>query len=202
MKLHEYQAKDLFRDHGIPVPRGIVAETVNAAADAARQLREEENATLFIVKAQIHAGGRGKGGGVKLAHSVDEVREHADAILGMNLVTHQTGEEGQKVRKLLVTKGVDIEREYYLGVTLDRERSMNAIMVSTEGGVDIETVAEESPEKIHKVWVDPTIGLQPFQTRQLAFAMDLEGDAFKQATSLIQGLYQTFEETDSTLAEV
>ncbi|PSQ90132.1 MAG: ADP-forming succinate--CoA ligase subunit beta, partial [Bacteroidetes bacterium QS_4_64_154] len=124
------------------------------------------------------------------------------AILGMNLVTHQTGEEGQKVRKILVTEGVDIEREYYLGVTLDREKSMNAIMVSTEGGVDIETVAEESPEKIHKVWVDPTIGLQPFQTRQLAFAMDLEGDAFKQATSLIQGLYQAFEETDSTLAEV
>ncbi|PSQ85359.1 MAG: ADP-forming succinate--CoA ligase subunit beta [Bacteroidetes bacterium QS_3_64_15] len=202
MKLHEYQAKDLFRDHGVPVPGGIVAETVDAAVDAARQLKEEENATLFVVKAQIHAGGRGKGGGVKLAHSIDEVREHADAILGMNLVTHQTGEEGQKVRKILVTEGVDIEREYYLGVTLDREKSMNAIMVSTEGGVDIETVAEESPEKIHKVWVDPTIGLQPFQTRQLAFAMDLEGDAFKQAASLIQGLYQAFKETDSTLAEV
>ena len=202
MKLHEYQAKDLFRDHGVPVPGGIVAETVDAAVDAARQLKEEDDAALFVVKAQIHAGGRGKGGGVKLAHSIDEVREHADAILGMNLVTHQTGEEGQKVRKILVTEGVDIEREYYLGVTLDREKSMNAIMVSTEGGVDIETVAEESPEKIQKVWVDPSIGLRPFQTRQLAFAMELEGDAFKQATSLIQGLYQAFEETDSTLAEV
>ena len=202
MKLHEYQAKDLFRDHGVPVPGGIVAETVDAAVDAARQLKEEDDAALFVVKAQIHAGGRGKGGGVKLAHSIDEVREHAEAILGMNLVTHQTGEEGQKVRKILVTEGVDIEREYYLGVTLDREKSMNAIMVSTEGGVDIETVAEESPEKIQKVRVDPTIGLQPFQTRQLAFAMDLEGDAFKQAASLIQGLYQAFEETDSTLAEV
>ena len=165
-------------------------------------MKEEDDAALFVVKAQIHAGGRGKGGGVKLAHSIDEVREHADAILGMNLVTHQTGEEGQKVRKILVTEGVDIEREYYLGVTLDREKSMNAIMVSTEGGVDIETVAEESPEKIQKVWVDPSIGLRPFQTRQLAFAMGLEGDAFKQATSLIQGLYQAFEETDSTLAEV
>jgi succinyl-CoA synthetase beta subunit len=202
MKLHEYQAKDLFRDHGVPVPGGIVAETVDAAVDAARQLKEEDDAALFVVKAQIHAGGRGKGGGVKLAHSIDEVRKHADAILGMNLVTHQTGEEGQKVRKILVTEGVDIEREYYLGVTLDREKSMNAIMVSTEGGVDIETVAEESPEKIQKVWVDPSIGLRPFQTRQLAFAMGLEGDAFKQATSLIQGLYQAFEETDSTLAEV
>jgi len=202
MKLHEYQAKHLFRDYGVPVPRGIVAETVDEAVDAARELKEEDDATLFIVKAQIHAGGRGKGGGVKLAHSMDEVREHADNILGMNLVTHQTGEEGQKVRKLLVTKGVDIDREFYLGVTLDREKSMNAIMVSTEGGVDIETVAEESPEKIQKVWVDPSIGLRPFQTRQLAFAMGLEGDAFKQATSLIEGLYQAFEETDSTLAEI
>jgi len=202
MKLHEYQAKGLFRDYGVSVPEGIVAETVDEAVDAARQLQEENDATLFIVKAQIHAGGRGKGGGVKLAHSVEEVREHADAILGMNLVTHQTGEDGQKVRKILVTKGVDIDREFYLGVTLDREKSMNAIMVSTEGGVDIETVAEESPEKIQKVWVDPTIGLQPFQTRQLAFAMGLEGDAFKQAVSSIQGLYRAFEETDSTLAEI
>ena len=202
MKLHEYQAKGLFRDYGVSVPEGIVAETVDEAVDAARQLQEENDATLFIVKAQIHAGGRGKGGGVKLAHSVEEVREHADAILGMNLVTHQTGEDGQKVRKILVTKGVDIDREFYLGVTLDREKSMNAIMVSTEGGVDIETVAEESPEKIQKVWVDPTIGLQPFQTRQLAFAMGLEGDAFKQAVSSIRGLYQAFEETDSTLAEI
>jgi succinyl-CoA synthetase beta subunit len=202
MKLHEYQAKGLFRDYGVPVPQGIVAETVDEAVDAARRLKEEEDATLFIVKAQIHAGGRGKGGGVKLAHSVDEVREHADAILGMNLVTHQTGEDGQKVRKILVTDGGETGREYNQGVTLDREKSINAIMVSTEGGVDIETVAEESPEKIRKVWVDPTLGLQPFQTRQLAFAMDLEGDTFKQATSLIQGLYQAFEETDSTLAEI
>jgi succinyl-CoA synthetase beta subunit len=202
MKLHEYQAKGLFRDHGVPVPRGIVAETVEEAVEAAHRLRDEEDASLFIVKAQIHAGGRGKGGGVKLAHSPEEVREHADAILGMHLVTHQTGDEGQLVRKILVATGVDIEQEYYLGVTLDREKSMNAIMVSTEGGMDIETVAEESPEKIQKVWVDPSIGLQPFHARQLAFAMGLEGDAFKQATSLVHDLYTAFEETDSTLAEV
>jgi len=202
MKLHEYQAKDLFRDYGVPIPDGIVAETVDEAVDAARRLQEDQGATLFVVKAQIHAGGRGKGGGVKLAHSVDEVREHAEAILGMNLVTHQTGEDGQEVRKILVTEGVDIEQEYYLGVTLDREKSMNAIMVSTEGGVDIETVAEESPEKIEKVWVDPSIGLRPFQTRQIAFAMGLDGDAFKQATSLVEGLYEAFEESDSTLAEI
>ncbi len=202
MKLHEYQAKGLFRDYGVSVPDGIVAETVDAAVDAARRLEEENDATLFIVKAQIHAGGRGKGGGVKLAHSVEEVREHADNILGMDLVTHQTGPEGQTVRKILVTEGVDIDQEYYLGVTLDRETSMNAIMVSTEGGVDIETVAEESPEKIQRVWVDPSIGLRPFQTRQLAFAMGLEGDAFKQAVASIQGLYEAFEENDCTLAEI
>lgn len=202
MKLHEYQAKDLFRDYGVPVPRGIVAETVDEAVAAAEELKKEDDATLFVVKAQIHAGGRGKGGGVKLAHSIDEVSEHADSILGMNLVTHQTGDEGQKVRKILVTKGVDIAQEYYLGVTLDREKSMNAIMMSSEGGVDIETVAEESPEKIEKVWVDPTIGLQPFQTRRLAFAMGLEGEAFKGAVATIQKIYQAFEETDSTLAEI
>ncbi|MFB6231905.1 MAG: ADP-forming succinate--CoA ligase subunit beta [Salinibacter sp.] len=202
MKLHEYQAKALFREYGVPVPEGIVAETPDEAVDAARRLKEDENASLFVVKAQIHAGGRGKGGGVKLAHSIDEVREHAASILGMDLVTPQTGDEGQEVRKVLVTKGVDIAQEYYLGVTLDREQSMNAIMVSTEGGVDIETVAEESPEKIEKVWVDPTIGLQPFQTRKLAFAMGLEGDAFEQATSTIRGLYDAFVDTDSTLAEI
>ena len=201
MKLHEYQAKDLLRDYDVPVPEGIVAESVDEAVEAAEKL-EAEGAGLFVVKAQIHAGGRGKGGGVQLAHSVEEVREHADDILGMNLVTHQTGEEGQKVRKILVTKGVDIAQEYYLGVTLDREESMNVIMVSTEGGVDIETVAEESPEKIEKVWIDPSIGLQPFHARQLAFAMDLEGEAFKQAVHTITGLYEAFEETDSTLAEI
>jgi succinyl-CoA synthetase beta subunit len=202
MKLHEYQAKGILRDYDVPVPQGIVAETVDEAVAAAERLEREEDATLFVVKAQIHAGGRGKGGGVKLAESIDEVRTHAEDILGMTLVTHQTGEAGQKVRKILVTAGVDIEQEYYLGVTLDRERSMNVIMVSTEGGVDIETVAEESPEQIQKVAVDPSIGLRPFHARRLAFAMDLEGDAFKQAVNAITGLYTAFEETDSTLAEI
>ena len=201
MKLHEYQAKDLLRDYDVAVPPGTVAETVEDAVAAAREM-EADGADLFVVKAQIHAGGRGKGGGVKLAESIEEVREHAEAILGMDLVTHQTGPEGQKVRKILVTEGVDIEQEYYLGVTLDREKSMNVIMVSTEGGVDIETVAEESPEKIEKVWVDPSIGLQPFHARRLAFAMNLEGDAFKQAVRTITGLYEAFEDTDSTLVEI
>jgi succinyl-CoA synthetase beta subunit len=202
MKLHEYQAKDILRDHGASVPDGIVVETVDDAVEAARKIQKETGTDLFIVKAQIHAGGRGKGGGVKLAHSVDEVREHADAILGMNLVTHQTGPEGQKVRKILVTEGVDIEKEFYLGVTLDRETSMNVIMASSEGGVDIETVADENPEAIQKVWVDPVLGLRPFQARQLAFALGLEGEAFKQGLRFVSSLYEAFEATDSTLAEI
>lgn len=201
MKLHEYQAKEILRDHDVFVPRGIVAETVDEAVQAAQDLKDD-GASLFVVKAQIHAGGRGKGGGVKLAERIDEVRTHAEDILGMNLVTHQTGEEGQRVRKILIATGVDIAQEFYLGVTLDREESMNVIMVSTEGGVDIETVAEESPEKIQKVWVDPSIGLRPFHARQLAFAMGVEGDTFKQAVRSVTGLYEAFEDTDSTLAEI
>ena len=202
MKVHEYQAKDILREYGVAIPPGIVAETVDEAVDAAQKLHDEEGAEEFVVKAQIHAGGRGKGGGVKLADGVDEVRQHAEDIIGMNLVTHQTGEEGQKVRKVLVTEAVGIEQEFYVGVTLDRERKMNVIMVSTEGGVDIETVAEESPEKIVKEWIDPTTGLQPYQMRRLAFGLGLTGDAFKQATGFIKALYQAFEETDSTLAEI
>ena len=201
MKLHEYQAKDILRDYGVAIPPGTVAETVDDAVAAAEDMKEE-GADLFVVKAQIHAGGRGKGGGVKLAESIDEVREHADAILGMNLVTHQTGAEGQKVRTVLVTEGVDIEQEFYVGVTLDRETSMNVIMVSSEGGVEIETVAEENPDAIHKVWVDPTLGLRPFQARELAFALGLEGDAFKQGYQFITALYEAFESTDSTIAEI
>ena len=201
MKLHEYQAKDILREYGVSIPPGTVAETVDEAVAAAEEMGAD-GADLFVVKAQIHAGGRGKGGGVKLAESIDEVREHADAILGMNLVTHQTGEAGQKVRKVLVTEGVDIEQEFYVGVTLDRETSMNVIMVSSEGGVEIETVAEENPEAIHKVWVDPTLGLRPFQARELAFALGLEGDAFKQGYRFITALYEAFEATDSTIAEI
>jgi len=202
MKLHEYQAKDILREHGAAVPGGVVAESVDDAVEAARDIQNKTGTDLFVVKAQIHAGGRGKGGGVKLAHSIDEVREHAEAILRMNLVTHQTGPDGQKVRKILVTEGVDIEKEFYLGVTLDREKSMNVIMASSEGGVDIETVAEEKPDAIQKVWVDPTIGLRPFQARQLAFALGLEGEAFKQGLHFVSALYEAFEATDSTLAEI
>jgi len=201
MKLHEYQAKDILNDYGVAVQPGVVVETVDEAVTAAEQM-QADGAEMFVVKAQIHAGGRGKGGGVKLAHSIDEVKEHASNILGMNLKTHQTGPDGQLVRKILVVDAVDIDKEFYVGVTLDRERSMNVIMVSSEGGVEIETVAEETPEAIHKAWIDPTIGLRPFQARRLAFALGLEGGAFKQAVRFIMALYEAFEKTDSTLAEI
>ncbi len=202
MKLHEYQAKDILQRYGVATQPGYVARTVEEAIEAARRLQQEHGYELFVVKAQIHAGGRGKGGGVKLARGIEEVREKAGAILGMNLVTPQTGPEGQKVRAVLVAGAVDIAKEYYLGITLDRQRSQNVIMASTEGGVEIEEVAARSPEKILKVWVDPTIGLRPFQARQLAFGLGFEGDAFNQAVRFIQALYRAYEETDSSLAEI
>ena len=202
MKLHEYQAKDILADHGVAVQPGQIARSVDEAVEAAKNLQEQHGSELFVVKAQIHAGGRGKGGGVKLAESIEEVREHADAILGMHLVTHQTGEEGQEVRTILVADGADIAQEYYLGVTLDRQQSMYVIMASSEGGVEIEQVAEETPEKIFKARVDPTIGLQPFQARKLAFRLGFEGEALKQAARFVGALYNAFDATDSSLAEI
>ncbi len=201
MKLHEYQAKDVLAEYGVAVQPGRVARTVDEAVEAAEALGAA-GAELFVVKAQIHAGGRGKGGGVKLAHSVEEVREKAEAILGMQLVTHQTGSEGQRVRVLLIADGAAIDSEFYLGVTLDRRRSRNVIMASSEGGVEIETVAEESPEKIRKVWVEPGQPLRDYQARQLAFALGFEGKAFRQAVKFVKALYRAFCETDSTLAEI
>ncbi|ARA92464.1 succinate--CoA ligase subunit beta [Rhodothermaceae bacterium RA] len=202
MKLHEYQAKDILARHGVAVQRGLVATSVEEAVEAARQIQQESGKDLFVVKAQIHAGGRGKGGGVKLARGLEAVREVAGKILGMKLKTHQTGPEGQLVRSVLITEAVDIAREYYLGVTLDRQRSMNVIMASTEGGVEIETVAAETPEKILKVWVDPVTGLSPYQARQLAFGLGFEGQAFKDATRFIAALYRAYVESDASLAEI
>lgn len=202
MKLHEYQGKEILASYGVATQGGYVASSVDEAVEAARKMQEEDGASLFVVKAQIHAGGRGKGGGVKLAKSIEEVGEKADAILGMMLKTHQTGPEGQKVRKVLIADAVDIAKEFYLGVTLDRQKSMNVIMASTEGGVEIETVAEESPEKILKEWVDPDIGLRPFQASRLAFALGFEGAAYKSAVKFIMALYRAFEGTDSSIAEI
>ena len=202
MKLHEYQAKQILEKYGVAVQPGRVAYTVEDAVEAARAMQAEKGTELFVVKAQIHAGGRGKGGGVKLARGVDEVREKASQILGMMLKTHQTGPEGQKVRAVLIAEASDIAREYYLGITLDRQKNTNVIMASTEGGVEIEKVAEETPEKILKVWVDPGLGLQAFQARRLAFALGFEGKAFKQASRFISALYRAYEDIDASIAEI
>ncbi|MDX1440365.1 MAG: ADP-forming succinate--CoA ligase subunit beta, partial [Rubricoccaceae bacterium] len=197
----EYQAKEILSNYGVAVQKGRVAETVDEAVSIAEQMASE-GISLFVVKAQIHAGGRGKGGGVKLAHSVEEVREKAEAILGMQLVTPQTGAEGQKVRKVLITAAEDIAHEYYLGITLDRARGQNVIMASTEGGVEIEEVAEATPEKIVKVYVDSAVGLRSFQAVEVASRLGLEGKSFKEAVKFVRALYKAYDDADATIAEI
>ncbi len=187
--------------------QGIVADTPEAAVEAARELNAETGTEWFVVKAQIHAGGRGKGGGVKLAKSRDEVKEISKQILGMQLVTPQTGPEGKRVHKVLVAEdvyypGQHEPQEYYLSVLLDRAKGCNVIMASTEGGVEIEKVAEETPEKIVKEWIDPGIGLQPYQARNVAFALGLEGQAFKQMVKFVRSLYQAYVGADASLFEI
>lgn len=198
MKIHEYQGKDILRKYGVAVPRGEVAFSVDEAVNGAKKL----GGSVWVVKAQIHAGGRGKGGGVKVAKSIDEVKQYASQILGMTLVTHQTGPEGRLVKRLLIEEGANIDREMYVGITLDRVKSQNVVMVSTEGGMEIEKVAEEHPEKIVKVHVDPAIGFRQFQARKLAFALGLSGDAFKNAVKFLVALYRAYEATDASLFEI
>ncbi len=198
MKIHEYQAKEIFRKFNVPVPNGKMVKSVDAAVKAAKAL----DGKVKVVKAQIHAGGRGKGGGVKVAKNINEVKKYAKQILGMNLVTHQTGPEGKVVKRLLIEEGVNIERELYVGITLDRAQSKNVIMASTEGGVEIEKVAAETPEKIIKETVDPAIGIQPYQARKIAFALGLEGTQFKNATKFLMQLYKVYEATDASIAEI
>jgi succinyl-CoA synthetase beta subunit len=208
MKIHEYQAKELFKEYGIAVPDGVATSSVDEAVKAAEEMKAG-GTSLFVVKAQIHAGGRGKGRtkknnakGVILCKTIDEVREAAESLLGDTLVTIQTGEEGQEVKTIYVTDGVDIEKEFYLGILLDRAKSQNVIMVSTEGGVEIEKVAEETPEKIVKEWVEPGMDLQPNQARRLAFALGFEGDAFKKAVKFIAALYKFYVEKDADMVEI
>jgi len=198
MKIHEYQGKEILRKYNVAIPQGAVAFSVDEAAAVAQRL----GGSVWVVKAQIHAGGRGKGGGVKIAKSVNEVKMLASQILGMRLITHQTGPEGKIVKRLLVEQGVDIAKEMYVGVTLDRTTGMNVLMVSTEGGVEIEKVAAESPEKIVKEHVDPSVGLQQFQARKLAFALGLTGDAFKNGVKFLLALYTAYDATDASLAEI
>ena len=198
MKIHEYQGKDILRRYGVAVPRGIACFSIEEAVDAAKTL----GGPVWVVKAQIHAGGRGKGGGVKLAKSLDEVRSHASQILGMQLVTHQTGPEGQKVRRLLIEEGADIQKELYLAVVTDRVTQKVCIMGSSEGGMDIEHVAETQPEKIHKTFVDPLKGCTDAQVDELAAAIGVPPASIAQARQAIQGLYKAFWETDASLAEI
>ena len=198
MNLHEYQSKRLFADHGIPVPRGIPADSPDAAVQAA----EELGGDLWVVKAQVHAGGRGKAGGVKLARSADEVREYAENMLGSTLVTHQTGPEGLPVNTVYVEAGSDIDRELYLSMLVDREVSRISFIASAAGGMDIEKVAAETPEKIFSVAVSPAAGLQDYQARQLGFGLELDKQQLRQFGDLIKKLYQLYLDCDASLVEI
>jgi len=198
MKIHEYQAKEVLRQFAVPTPRGSICFTVDEAESAARQL----GGAVWVVKAQIHAGGRGKGGGVKVARSLAEVREHAEKILGMQLVTHQTGPAGQTVRRLLIEEGAHIAKEYYVGMVIDRSKQRVVLMASSEGGMDIEEVAANAPEKIHKVWIDPVAGLRDSEADAIAKKIGIPNAAIAQARVCLQGLYRSFVEKDAMLAEI
>lgn len=198
MKVHEYQAKALLRSSGVPVPEGFPALTVDEAVEAARRIGGKR----IVVKAQIHAGGRGKGGGIKLAGSLEEAKEYAGALLGMKLVTHQTGPEGKQVSRLLIEEGIDISSELYAGIVLDRSRERYVFMVSTEGGVDIELVAAEMPERIVKEWIHPAFGLTPYQARNLAYSLGLKENQAKDAIKTFLALWKAFIRYDCSLAEI
>jgi len=198
VKIHEYQGKEIFRRFGMTTPRGIPAFSVDEAAHAAQSL----GGSVWVVKAQIHAGGRGKGGGVKVARSIDEVRDLAGKILGMQLVTHQTGSAGQKVRRLLIEEGADIRKELYVGMVVDRGTQRVVLMASSEGGMDIEEVAAKTPDKIHKVFIDPVKGLTDAEADEVSRQIGIPEASVSQGRAMLQGLYRAFEETDASLAEI
>ncbi len=207
MNIHEYQGKAILKSYGVKVQEGILAENVEQAVEAAKKLKEEYGSDWVVIKAQIHAGGRGKGGGVKLAKNLDDVREKTAAIIGMQLVTPQTGPEGKKVSKVLVAQdvyypGPSETKEFYVSVLMDRAKGRNVIMYSTEGGMDIEEVAHSTPELIHKEEIDPKVGLQGFQSRKIAFNLGLSGDAFKEMVKFITALYKAYDATDSSQFEI
>jgi len=198
MKIHEYQAKEILRGYGVPVPKGGVAET----PEEARRIAEEIKGKSIVVKAQIHAGGRGKGGGVRVVNSPEEAEKAAGEILGMTLVTHQTGPAGKVVRKVLIEEGMGIKEELYLGVVIDRSKACPVIMASREGGVEIEKVAAETPEKIVKEWIDPSAGFRPFQANKISYGLGLEPAQVGKMRNILLGLYKTFYEKDCLLAEI
>ncbi|WP_285008768.1 ADP-forming succinate--CoA ligase subunit beta [Pedobacter faecalis] len=207
MNIHEYQGKEILKSFGVAVQEGIVADTVEQAVEAAKKMKTDFNSDWVVVKAQIHAGGRGKGGGVKLAKNLDEVKEKAGAIIGMQLVTPQTGPEGKKVNKVLIAQdvyypGPSETKEFYMSVLLDRANGQNIIMYSTEGGMDIEEVAEKTPNLIFKEAVDPKVGLQGFQARKIAFNLGLSGAAFKEMVKFVSALYKAYDNTDSAMFEI
>ena len=198
MNIHEYQGKEILRKYGVAVPNGKVAFTVEEAVEAAKELGTQ----VCVVKAQIHAGGRGKAGGVKVAKNLEEVRTYATEILGKTLVTHQTGPEGKEVKRLLIEEGCDIKKEYYVGLVLDRATSRVVLMASEEGGTEIEEVAEKSPEKIFKEEIDPVVGLQPFQARRIAFNINIPKELINQAVKFMTALYNAYIEKDCSIAEI
>ena len=198
MKIHEYQGKEIFKKYNIATPNGIPVFSVEEALEAYNSLKSD----IVAVKAQIHAGGRGKGGGVKIAKNKDEAEKHIKNIFGMNLITHQTGEEGKKVERLFIEGGVDIKSEFYAAITLDRSKEMDVFMVSTEGGVEIEKVASETPEKIIKIWIDPLVGIKSFQIRKLAKGLGLDGNAFKEACFTFSRMYECYQKTDASILEI
>lgn len=198
MKIHEYQAKALLREAGVPVPEGVPVFSLDEVEAAVNQL----GGGTVVVKAQIHAGGRGKGGGVKVVNGLDEAKKTASEILGMQLVTHQTGPEGKKVKRLLIEEGMDIVKEFYFGIVVDRARECPVIMASTEGGMEIEKVAAETPEKIIKEYIDPALGLRPFQAAKIAYGLGFEGKVVRKASALFMSLYRFFEKQDCSLVEI
>jgi len=207
MNLHEYQGKSILKNFGVAVPVGYVAKTVDEAVEAAKKVKEQTGTDVWAVKAQIHAGGRGKGGGVKIAKSIEDVKKYANEIIGMQLVTHQTGPEGKKVNQILVEQGIYYPgpseiKEFYMSVLLNRQTGHNTVMYSTEGGMEIEKVAQETPHLIFKEEIDPKVGIQGFQARKVAFNLGLEGKAFKEMTKFVVALYKAYEHSDASLFEI
>jgi len=207
MNIHEYQAKNILKSYGVAIQEGVVIDTKESTAAAVKQLQSDTGTDWVVVKAQIHAGGRGKGGGIKLAKNLEEAQQKVSDILGMQLVTPQTGTEGKKVNKVLIAQDVyypgDHEpKEYYMSVLLDRSKQQNVIIYTTEGGMDIEEVAEKTPELIYKEWIDPAVGLQGFQARKIAFNLGLNGQAMKQMVKFVLSLYKAYDDTDSSMFEI
>ena len=202
MKIHEYQGKEIFKSYDIPIQDGYVIDKIDDALPTIEKVQKNFKTQAVIVKAQIHAGGRGKGGGVKYSPTTDDAFNNVKKMLGMNLITHQTGENGQKVRKVYITQALDIKKEFYCAITLDRSKAKDVFMVSSEGGVEIEKVAEETPEKIIKVWIDPLVGMKSFHAIKLANGLDLSGQAYKTAIKVFMNMYRCYIGTDASIVEI